>query len=124
MNSKKKGNVGIGAAIAYFTKLGCTVSIPLTDSQEYDLIVDMDGVLKKVQVKTTSQRKGDGPYRVQLRTCGGNQSFHTVKHFNGGLVDLMFILTASGERYLMPTNDKSPKSNMVLGEKYREFRVS
>ena len=38
INSKRQGNIGIGAAIAWFTVHGYTVSIPLTDSQDYDLI--------------------------------------------------------------------------------------
>lgn len=32
MNTKEKGNLGLGQAIAYFTLKGHTVSIPLTDS--------------------------------------------------------------------------------------------
>jgi hypothetical protein len=35
-NSNKQGNVGLAEAIAYFTRFGYTVSIPLTDSQKYD----------------------------------------------------------------------------------------
>lgn len=27
-------------AMAYFSKIGYTVSVPITDSQDYDLIVD------------------------------------------------------------------------------------
>lgn len=33
-----------------FSKIGYTVSVPITDSQDYDLIVD-NGALLKVQVK-------------------------------------------------------------------------
>ena len=51
-NTKKQGDVGLGAAIAFFSNLGYTVATPLTDSQNYDLVVDMDEGLKKVQVKT------------------------------------------------------------------------
>lgn len=35
-------------AIAYYSKLGYTISIPLTDSQDYDLIVDTGTDLLKV----------------------------------------------------------------------------
>lgn len=38
-------------AIAYYSKLGWTISIPVTDSQDYDLIVDTGTKLLKVQVK-------------------------------------------------------------------------
>jgi hypothetical protein len=40
MNTKDIGNIGLGEAIAYFTGAMMTVSVPLNDSQPYDLIVD------------------------------------------------------------------------------------
>ena len=52
-NFKQQGNIGMAYAIAYYTKLGYVVSIPLTDSQDYDLIIDTGIKLLKVQVKTT-----------------------------------------------------------------------
>lgn len=52
-NTKKQGDYGLGSAISYFTSQGYNISIPLTDSQDYDLVVeDTAGFLKKVQVKT------------------------------------------------------------------------
>ena len=38
-NSQSQGNVGMGQAISYYTQKGYTVSIPLNDCQEYDLVV-------------------------------------------------------------------------------------
>lgn len=35
--NKEKGNSGLGMAIAYFTTNGFVVSIPLNDTQDYDL---------------------------------------------------------------------------------------
>ena len=49
--NKEKGNSGLGMAIAYFSTKGYTVSIPLNDTQDYDLVVEKDGHLKMVQVK-------------------------------------------------------------------------
>ena len=50
-NSKKQGDAGLGQAIAYFTMLGYDIALPLTDSADWDLIVEMDDLLKRVQVK-------------------------------------------------------------------------
>jgi hypothetical protein len=67
-NSKKQGDVGMGVAIGYFAARGITVCIPLTDSQDYDLVIDLDDVLKKVQVKTTTSKAGTRRgYDVHLR---------------------------------------------------------
>jgi len=38
--NKEKGNSGLAMSIAYFTTNGYTVSIPLNDTQDYDLIIE------------------------------------------------------------------------------------
>lgn len=68
------------------SKLGWTISIPVTDSQDYDLIVDTGTKLLKVQVKTTAQVSEHGIYIVSLRTCGGNKSGHTAKTFDNNQI--------------------------------------
>lgn len=37
--NKEKGNSSLGIAIAYFSINGYTVSIPLNNTQDYDLII-------------------------------------------------------------------------------------
>lgn len=39
-SNKNIGNSSLGIAIAYFTNKNYTVSIPLNDTQDYDLIVE------------------------------------------------------------------------------------
>ena len=52
--NKEKGNTGLGIAIAYYTSNGYIVSIPLNDTQDYDLVVEKNNKLHRVQVKATS----------------------------------------------------------------------
>lgn len=121
-NSKKQGDVGLGIAIAYFTSKGHTVCVPLTDSQLYDLVVD-DGSIKRVQVKTSTSKNEYGSYEVELRTLGGNQSFHTVKKFDPAAVDLVFIVTEEGRKYLIPSDSIKGKSRITVGKLYEEFEI-
>lgn len=120
-NSKKQGDAGLGCAIAHFTLLGATVSIPLTDSQEYDLIIDEDSVLKKVQVKTSSYKVNNLSV-VELRTKGGNKSGQTITKFDSSKVDYVFVLTDEGV-YLIPSSRVECKSTLTLGKKYKEYLV-
>ena len=39
-NTKEQGNIGLGCAIQYFSQNLYTVSWPLNDSQDYDLIIE------------------------------------------------------------------------------------
>ncbi len=52
-SNKEKGNTSLGMAIAYFTSQGYTVSIPLNDTQDYDLIIEKNNILQTVQVKSS-----------------------------------------------------------------------
>lgn len=65
--NKEKGNTSLGIAIAYYASNWYTVSIPLNDTQDYDLIVDKDCLLKKVQVKSTACKTKYGNYQVALK---------------------------------------------------------
>lgn len=38
--NKQKGNCGLAMAISYFVTKGYTTSIPLNDTQDYDLIIE------------------------------------------------------------------------------------
>lgn len=81
VNPRKQGNAGLGIAIAYFSRIGVDVAIPLTDTQRYDLIIEHDGRLERVQVKTTTMKQGHG-YAVHLRTIGGNKSQVVARDFH------------------------------------------
>jgi len=122
-NSKKQGDVGLGVAIGWFSSNGHTVCIPLTDSQDYDLIVDNSGSLFKVQVKTTKYKE-NGIFIVALKTCGGNRSRIFSKLFDNTKVDLLFVLTETGQKYLIPSLEIEASSAIRLGEKYASFLVT
>jgi hypothetical protein len=120
-NTKKRGDVGLGIAIAYFTKCGYTVCFPLTDSQDYDLVVD-DGSLKKVQVKTTIQQK-NGKYQVGLRTRSTIDGTNIYLEFNPGKVDYLFVLTSSNDMYLIPSQQIMVKKGISLCDKYSIYKI-
>lgn len=123
-NTKKQGDIGLGVAISYFVQQGITVSIPLTDSQDYDLIVD-DGGLKRVQIKTTSNKSESGGYEVGLRVLGGNRSWNGVaKVFDNTKVDYLFVLTEEGDKYLIPADKIESKNSIVVGKnKWNEYKI-
>lgn len=112
-NSKQKGNKAIGAAISYYTSMNYIISIPLNDSQDYDLIVDKDNTLYKVQVKYTSQKAVNGNYKVALRSVSGSskQTYSTVKESSS---ELLFIYTNSGHTLEIPVNEITQVSSLTI----------
>ena len=123
-NSKKQGDAGMGIAIGWFCGNGYNVSIPLTDSQDYDLVVEINNILKKVQVKTTTYKKKSNIYQVFLKTCGGNKSgTGKTKLFNWESSDYLFIVTSDEDKYIIPTFPSMPKNTLNLGEQYQQYKV-
>ncbi len=120
--NKEKGNYGLGIAIAYFTSHGYIVSIPLNDTQDYDLIVDKNNCIQKVQVKSTSCKTKYGIYQVALKSCGGTKgkTYKTLIYTN---VDLLFIVTDQMDSFLIPLDTIKNKSTLNLCEKYSMYKV-
>lgn len=119
--NKEKGNTGLGMAIAYYTSQGHTVSIPLNDTQDYDLIVDKNDELKRVQVKATSC-KNRGIYQVALKSCGGTKG-STYKTIIDTQVEEAFIFTGDGEMYIIPKEKITNKSTLSICDKYKDYKV-
>lgn len=120
----KQGNVGLGDAIAYFTSKGLTVCIPLTDSQDYDLVFEENNFLKKVQVTTTTSISRSGNYQIDLRVTGGARKGKPyIKHFDPSRYDYIYILTDEPKRYLIPTSVIKTKSSITLHNSFNIYLV-
>ena len=125
INSRKQGDIGLGSAIAWYASIGQTVSIPLTDNQHYDLVVDDGSKLNKVQVKTSGCKKNNGVYDVWLRTCGGNRSSKGyVRPFNRAEVDYVFVLLSDGRRYVIPSSKIGGVHHICIGNKYVKYMIT
>lgn len=77
-----QGNIGLGKAIEYFTSHSIPVCIPLNDTQKYDLVVDIDGNLSRVSVKTTRYKDAKSSYRVELKNSGGSSGKGKIRKFD------------------------------------------
>lgn len=116
----KQGDAGLGVAIGWFAANGYTVCVPLTDSQEYDLVVENGKGLKKIQVKTSRCISRSGSPRVELRTkCG---AWKKVKHFPDHL-DYLFVVTDTN-LYLIPVKELSAKTGINLGARYDNYKLA
>jgi hypothetical protein len=121
MNTKQLGDVGLGKAIAYFTSQGYTVSIPLTDSQDYDLVVGIGYGIFRVQVKATSFKRRY--YEVSLTVKGGNRSSTgKIKKIDKEIVDMLYIATPDQD-YVIPIEFVKGNSMINLGPGYDKFKT-
>lgn len=118
-----QGNVGLGKAIEYFTSKAIPVSIPLNDTQKYDLVIDMNNKLYRVSVKTSTHKNKNGSYEVLLKNCGGSSGKSVSRPFDNRSCDYVFILLENNKTYLIPSNQIISKCTITIGNKYTEYEV-
>ena len=93
--TQRKGDRAVAQAIATFTKLGADVSFPLTESAAYDLVVDIGDVLKRIQVRFSSDKE------VGLRRIHSNSNGYVVKKTRPNAYDWLYVLNSQGEEFLV-----------------------
>lgn len=121
--NKEKGNSALGIAIAYFTTNGYVVSIPLNDTQDYDLVVEKENNYYAIQVKATSCKTKYDVYQVALKSCGGTKgiTYKTVVDTN---IDYLFIVTDRLDMYMIPKEVITNRSTLNLCDKYKKYKVN
>lgn len=120
-----QGNVGLGRAIAYYTANCIPIMIPLNDTQKYDLVVDKDGQLQRVSVKTTqSMNKSNTCYVVQFKNSGGASGKSIIRNFDNTTCDIVFIVTIEGTMYEIPSNLINVSSALTLTEDWNSYIVN
>lgn len=98
--NKDKGRVGLSLAIAYYGTQGYTISLPLNDTQWYDLIIEKDNIFQTVQCKFTASANNS----ISLRSTGGtNGSVYDtlLKH----PIDILFCADKDMNMYSIPVQD-------------------
>jgi hypothetical protein len=95
--TQRKGDIATAQAVATFTARGYDVSIPLTESAAYDLVVDDGERLFRVQCKYA----GAARPRVDLRNIHSNSRGYVVKLPTPDAYDWLYVLAADGSEYLI-----------------------
>ena len=102
MSRKQTGRIGLSMAINYFTIQGYTISLPMNDTQWYDLIIEKDGIFETVQCKAT-ETKDDV---IDFRSTGGTKGkeYDNVNNYQDKLTYL-FCVNKDLNMWLIPLKD-------------------
>lgn len=92
-----KGNMGQTAITLEALKRGYKVAIPFGEGWQYDLVVDRNGKLERVQCKYT---ESDGEI-INVR-CQSSNSWGTVKYTKHTIDWLAVYDNSSGKCYFIP----------------------
>lgn len=93
--TQRKGDTALTQCIATFTRLGFDVLVPLTESASYDLAIDINSRIFRIQVKFTSSKE------VDLRNIHSNAQGYVVKKSQINSYDWLYVLKSDGAEYLI-----------------------
>lgn len=98
--NKQKGRIGLSMAINYFTCHGYTVSLPINDTQWYDIIVEKNGVFYTVQCKCTDTADNG----ISLRSTGGTKGTVYDRITNHPELNYLFCVSKERNMFLIPVD--------------------
>lgn len=102
MNTKQKGEISELAVSLKLLTLGKSVSKPVGDNQRYDLIIDDDGKLLRVQVKTARIKNGC-LIATTARTTGKKGGVYVKSAYSSDEIDAFAIYAPELDKcYLVP----------------------
>lgn len=107
LTAKQKGNLTELQCITYLYQLGYQCSIPYGENSRYDFIVDIDGKLIKVQVKTSSPKDAEGnAIEFSCRSSRINSQGTLNRRYTAEEIDY-FATFYNNKCYLIPQSECS-----------------
>ena len=104
-NTKKLGNLTELQCMTYLYGLGYSISVPFGNADKYDLILDINDKLYKVQIKHSSEYKdelGETEYiKFKCTWQSHNTSGYTRTQYKENEIDF-FATFYEGKCYLVP----------------------
>ena len=122
MDTKLKADIAESAVITELLKRGFKVLKPIGDRLPYDLAIDRDGKLIKIQVKSAWHYKG--AYKVDARITKTNRRRMVRKYYDKNDFDFAIIyISKLNVFYIMPVSVfNSYKSEISLVETTKRQR--
>ena len=119
-----QGRIGLVNAIRDLTMMDYVVSVPLVDNQPYDLVVEIDGILNKVSVKSTRSKSNTGYPTVQVGDIRSNKTTNVVRKFDPSKSDYLYIYAIGVGSWLIPSNCVLVGRMLTVDSRFDRFRIS
>lgn len=116
-----KGMITELKCIEAFIDLGYHCSIPYGDCARYDIVVDIDNILYRVQCKTANWVKDTAQEKVAFEFSARTSTVNTktIKRKTYSIDEVDFFYTYfEGKSYLIPISEVAEKTGFRLRYKY------
>lgn len=114
MKTKEKGELAEAKILARFLELGWPVSIPFGDNCRYDMIVEREGKLLKVQCKSAWYVENG---TLHFNTCSHNSkgaNRNKKRHYTSDEIDIVAVYSPHTEKCYLLSVDDLPRSTAIL----------
>jgi hypothetical protein len=119
-------HAAVGIAVEWFVSRGYVASLPVT-AAVYDLVVESDTGLMRVQVKTTTHRRAHGWVANVFRQEYDGTATTTLRRrhvpYSAHDIDVFFIVTGDRALYLIPVAVVRSRTKITLDTRYKHFKV-
>lgn len=115
MNTTQIGDISEQKFILYCLKHEVAVCKPIGNNLPYDFVIDYNGSLLKVQVKTAYQNAGtvSDVWTFNTRSCSKNYN-EVTNHDYLGLIDYFAVIRPDRDDVIMVPINKSAKGSMKI----------
>ena len=114
LSSKEKGNLTELQCLTAFYELGLKASIPYGENSRYDFILDVDGILLRIQVKTC--RVTDTGIKIPCRSTQVNTTKIKSHGYNKEQIDY-FATFYNNNCYLIKVEECSVEKTLSFSNK-------
>ena len=98
---------------AYFTQKGYNVSVPLGEDCRYDMIVDIEGLLLRIQVKHANVDEDKNGFTISTRSVQSNTTGNASHHYSKEQIDY-FATYYNNQCYLIKVEECSSSKRLVF----------
>ncbi len=113
MRTKDQGIIGEAGVIFEFEKRGITVSIPFGDNSPYDIIIDVNGSLYKVQIKTSADTNNKVTV-FNIKKTRINRKRNVVSYYTKNEIDYFVLYSIHfKEAYMIPV-EEAPNTSIKI----------
>ena len=111
--TKEKGDVSEARALFEFQRLGIPVSLPWGDNLRYDMVIEVDNSLYKVQIKTANEIV-NGSIRCYTRSSKNHTTNKKYDIYDGDTDYFVFYNQEMDKLAIVPIEEIGKKKSIAL----------
>lgn len=114
MNHTQIGDITEYRFALYCMEHNVPISKPMNNNLPYDFIIDINGQLLKIQVKTGYDNKTKESFMFNTRSTSKNYSEVTMKDYKGKIDGFITCYSSIPNKFFYIPIEKASKGNMVM----------